>query len=369
MAGLRNPLRTDVELQRPASLEDAMGLAHTYERRLELDGEDGPLPAPAHAVVWPPFARSTPTPCDTVMATTAPKIGDTGAKTGDAGSTAAPVVARPAPSPRTRFSCLTPEEMTKRRLQGLCFNCPEKFSHDHIKMCTMKGIYLLELDQDAPGEEGDDEILEVSLYALTGIKTTNTMQLEVTFGNHTKPALVGSSSTHSFLAKATTQRLGLVPRIQPGLIVGVANGDHVPLCETMPISIGAETFIIDFYVIPLGGHEVMLGVHWLRTLGPILWDFERLTMAFLRTDHWVKWHGIAAGHSVSLSVVSAKDLMQLLLEEFKDLFELPHNLPPQRCHDHHTHLLPGMAPVAVRPYCYPPLLKDEIERQCRDMLE
>jgi hypothetical protein len=32
-------------------------------------------------------------------------------------------------------------------------------------------------------------------------------------------------------------------------------------------------------------------------------------------------------------------------------------------------LIPGTTPVAVRPYRYPQLLKDEIERQCSDMLE
>ena len=38
-------------------------------------------------------------------------------------------------------------------------------------------------------------------------------------------------------------------------------------------------------------------------------------------------------------------------------------------HDHHIHLVPGSPPVAVRPYRYPQLLKDEIERQCDDMLQ
>jgi hypothetical protein len=33
MAGLQQPLSTDVELQKPATLEDAMALARTYERR------------------------------------------------------------------------------------------------------------------------------------------------------------------------------------------------------------------------------------------------------------------------------------------------------------------------------------------------
>ena len=39
-AGLRNPLRTDVELQKPATLEDAMGLARAYECCTAMDDDD-----------------------------------------------------------------------------------------------------------------------------------------------------------------------------------------------------------------------------------------------------------------------------------------------------------------------------------------
>ena len=38
-----------------------------------------------------------------------------------------------------------------------------------------------------------------------------------------------------------------------------------------------------------------------------------------------------------------------------------------RRQDHRTNLLPDTAPIAVRPYRYPHLLKDEIERQCDEM--
>jgi len=43
-------------------------------------------------------------------------------------------------------------------------------------------------------------------------------------------------------------------------------------------------------------------------------------------------------------------------------------LPLPRTRDHSIHL-PGTAPVAVRPYRYPQLQKDELERQCRAMEE
>ena len=38
-ASLRNPLQTDVELQHLATLDDTMGLARAFERRLDLDGD------------------------------------------------------------------------------------------------------------------------------------------------------------------------------------------------------------------------------------------------------------------------------------------------------------------------------------------
>jgi hypothetical protein len=38
-AALRNPLRTDVELEHPATLEDAMALARIYEQRLAMTGD------------------------------------------------------------------------------------------------------------------------------------------------------------------------------------------------------------------------------------------------------------------------------------------------------------------------------------------
>jgi len=56
----------------------------------------------------------------------------------------------------------------------------------------------------------------------------------------------------------------------------VANGNCVPcaaMARNVAMHIGQEDFTISYF-----------GVDYLRTLGPILWDFEDLCMAF-----W--WHG------------------------------------------------------------------------------
>ena len=61
---------------------------------------------------------------------------------------------------------LTPDEMARRREEGLCFNCPEKFLREHLKHCTMKGLYLLDA-----GDDASDTDPEISLNALSGLST------------------------------------------------------------------------------------------------------------------------------------------------------------------------------------------------------
>ena len=259
--------------------------------------------------------------------------------------------------------------MAQRRLEGRCFNCPEKFTPGHHKECSFRGIYMLEIDED-DGVEDEGEP-QISLLAMTGSKAGGTIQLATTIANTTMPALVDSGSTHCFISTATAARLGLTPSPRPGMTVGVANGDRVPtsgICAATPIRIGNELFSLDIYVIPLEGYELVLGCQWLRTLGPIVWDFELKTMSFWRVDHHVKWFGVGTDKTHRSSLIAAHDLLKLLLEEFSDIFAEPTGLPPQRHFDHRIHLLPETNPVVVRPYRYPQLLKDEIERQVADML-
>jgi len=62
-------------------------------------------------------------------------------------------------------------------------------------------------------------------------------------------------------------------------------------------------------------------------------------------------------------------LLDDVLASFADVFAEPFGLPPQRGRAHSIRLLPGTAPVAVRPYRYPVAHKDELERQWAAMME
>jgi hypothetical protein len=88
------------------------------------------------------------------------------------------------------------------------------------------------------------------------------------------------------------------------------------------------------FVILLDGFDMVLGVQWVRSLGPILWDFDRCRMSCWRVDHRVLWQGIPQRHTVATTnVLAVIDLMHLLLQEFADVFTTPTRLPPVRRHN------------------------------------
>jgi hypothetical protein len=270
---------------------------------------------------------------------------------------------------RPRFKRLSSEELAAKRASGECYHCTEKYTSDHI--CANKGVFLLELTEDDEGGETLDDV-GISLHALTGIDIGTTMKLSVCLYGRQLVALVDTGSTNSFINDSVASQLQLQVEPRPGLTVKVANGDRVTtagVCTQLPLVIGEADFSTSFYTLPWDGFDIVLGVHWLRTLGPILWNFEALSMSFLYRGSNIQWTGIGALPPQCAALASGGDLMEALLHSFEDIFREPHGLPPSRRHDHKIRLLPGTPPVAVRPYRYPQLLKDEIEQQCDAMLQ
>lgn len=56
----------------------------------------------------------------------------------------------------------------------------------------------------------------------------------------------------------------------------VGKGDNVCcslVCSQVPFLLHKHTFVIDFYVLPLNGSAIMLGIQWLKTLGPVTTDY------------------------------------------------------------------------------------------------
>ena len=109
-------------------------------------------------------------------------------------------------------------------------------------------------------------------------------------------------------------------------MVIVANGEKLKaqeFCSGLQIEVQGESIMVDFFVLPLRGCDMVLGVQWLITVGPILWDFQQLTMQFSIGDRMIKWQGLLSGRlfimtkkqSSKLSVMEGKGTCALMLLE------------------------------------------------------
>jgi hypothetical protein len=166
-----------------------MALAHAYEQRLAL--VDDPPTHPGLRLAYgctKQLALSVPPP------TAGGQIGlPTGATN------------------ELFFKHLTMAKMTSKRSWGECYNCTKKFTKEHLEVCPLKGIFLLELDSSEPTDHPDDTMILISLNAFIGIAATETMKLPVHLSSDTITALVDSGSTHSFISTVAIYHLHLDP--------------------------------------------------------------------------------------------------------------------------------------------------------------
>jgi hypothetical protein len=76
--------------------------------------------------------------------------------------------------------------------------------------------------------------------------------------------------------------------------------------------VGAEPFQMSCFSLVLSGYDVILDTVWLPALGPILWDFTRLTMTCFLGDRRITWQGEPGRTPVSCHQLQAEELLDQL---------------------------------------------------------
>jgi hypothetical protein len=118
------------------------------------------------------------------------------------------------------------------------------------------------------------------------------MQVLVIVNNAHLLALLYSGSTHNFVDSTAATCAGIQVTAQHGLRIAVANDHQVHslgCCKYLQMVLGGEPFSINCYSLDLGSYDMVLGVQWLKSLGPILWDFGQCTLAFVSNGHHELW--------------------------------------------------------------------------------
>lgn len=70
------------------------------------------------------------------------------------------------------------------------------------------------MDEDEAIIEDSKVVPEISLHAISGAKTSGTMQVKGTIGSLTTIVLVDSRSTHNFISEDIARKLGLLPKLK-----------------------------------------------------------------------------------------------------------------------------------------------------------
>jgi hypothetical protein len=243
-----------------------------------------------------------------------------------------------------------------------------------------------------------DDLYKLSLNAISGTEEGEAMKLRALVQNKVMLMLVDSGSSHTFVSSAFVSRLGLKTVPTSPKIVKVANGDTLVTDQFIPQMewwIQGHSFHTDMLFLDMGVYDCILGFNWLKSISPVMHDWEARTMEFSAKGKPVKLHGVepaplslqeiqadtlikwAAGNDiwawavVDISPPSEEDAIppevQQILQDNQDVFAEPKGLPPPRLHDHTIPTLPDSIPVNSRPYRYSPLHKDEIERQVKEL--
>lgn len=231
--------------------------------------------------------------------------------------------------------------------------------------------------------------------------------------------LIDPGSTHNFIDVKVAQELGCHLEAFSPMTVAAANGNSLVTkfkCSNFTWSVQGYSFTSEIRTLPLDCCEFVLGVQWLSTLGPILWDFLNLRMEFTLNGirHYLR--GVTKAGCKLIKGASLNKLMlqepqiamlqvrevaeprsslppllpemlfchieapqsarsndpqlQQLLESFADIFAEPTDLPPFREGiDHQIPLQTGSNPVNLRPCRYSSLQKDAIDEMLKDMLQ
>ena len=213
--------------------------------------------------------------------------------------------------------------------------------------------------------------------------------------------LIDSGSTHNFVGRKFSKRMECCKAPTAAFQVMVANGERLQ-CEevyqAVPVEIQGFQFRTNMYPLDLQGSDLVLGMQWLQGLGKVLHDWSNLTMEFWSTDKKYVLQGEKTSKVTHGSIQSIQKLLangvesyvltinkstenakvdsaqvqtrelKELLQKYQPIFHIPNTLPPLRAHDHRIILEHNSGPINVRPYRYPYIQKNEVERAVKEML-
>ncbi|KAJ4977450.1 hypothetical protein NE237_002556 [Protea cynaroides] len=215
--------------------------------------------------------------------------------------------------------------------QGIMLQRDEKFSPNH--RCKNRQIFLLESISDdiefPPNESVEDSAAvleesepittlptesEISYHALAGQSSATTLRFTATVCGSPLQVLVDSGSTHNFLQSRVAEHLHLPVEPITNMKVLVGNGTTLQsegIVRQLPVQFHSYNTVVDALVLPIVGADLVLGVQWLSTLGPVTFDYQKLSMQFKEGTNRISLIGNPRNTPTQLGYRGIRGLVQM----------------------------------------------------------
>ncbi|EOA13494.1 hypothetical protein CARUB_v10026554mg [Capsella rubella] len=140
-------------------------------------------------------------------------------------------------------------------------------------------------------------IAHISVTAISGVFDYRTMRVKGSYGKQVLSILIAKDSTHNFMDPKVAEKFNCVLK-SANAQVSVTDGRMLRVdaaIDKFQWDFRGTQFQADLMVMPLHGCDIVLGVQWLETLGPITFDFKKLVMQFCKGHKKVLLQGIRQG--------------------------------------------------------------------------
>ncbi|RZR77925.1 hypothetical protein BHM03_00003133 [Ensete ventricosum] len=132
---------------------------------------------------------------------------------------------------------------------------------------------------------------------LAGYTNLQKLKIEGFLEQQSVIVLIDAGSAHNSMSSKVAAHLMLQKEDYSGFEVKVANGQILKWSQKYPrvkLILQEQDVIADFFLLPLDGFDIMLGIDWLSTIGEVFWNFLKLTMKFFSKGKHVALQGSQA---------------------------------------------------------------------------
>jgi hypothetical protein len=287
--------------------------------------------------------------------------------------------------------------LQKQKEANKCWRCGDNWFHGH--KCKQQPVINLltgeemERHQDIP--EGNQETeeqateeencMQISLQAMSAVPV-NTISIILHIGGKQAVALIDTGSTSTFMNLQFALKTSCKILQDDMRAVKVAGGGKLwsgGYIDNTPFTINRESYKYSFRVLDLPGQDVVLGSDWLAQYSPVGFDYNSRALLLVKdgkqiaipacdtldTATEIQAHELdkiiskgATGfviHSLNdcsdttMKAVPLPQEIEQLLQQYVELFNEPHGLPPVRACDHSIPLQENAIPPNTRPYRVP----------------